>query len=196
MKKSFVVTALFLLLLALPAFADSPNKGALALPIGGNFIDAAGGTGTFAGTFNLQKFAVVNDHLVGQGILTGTMTASTGTVLGSVWKQVALPVSFPGTSLAGLDKSSSSVGSIAVTATCDILHLDLGPLNLDLLGLNVNLQQVVLDITAQSGPGNLLGNLLCAITNLLNGGLNLSGLLTQIAGLLNQILGILNGLGL
>lgn len=193
MKKSFVVAALFLLLLALPAFADSPKSG-LALPIGGNFIDAAGGTGTFAGTFNLQKFAVVNNQIVGQGILTGTMTASTGTVLGSVWRQVALPVSFPGTSLAGLNKSSSSVGSIAVTATCDILHLDLGPLNLDLLGLNVNLQQVVLDITAQSGPGNLLGNLLCAITNLLNGGLNLSGLLTQIAGLLNQILGVLAGL--
>jgi len=52
---------------------------------------------------------------------------------------------------------------------CPILHLDLGPLNLHLLGLNVHLNRVILDITATSGPGNLLGNLLCSVANLLNG---------------------------
>jgi hypothetical protein len=51
----------------------------------------------------------------------------------------------------------------------------------------VHLDKVVLDITAQSGPGNLLGNLLCAVANLLNGG----GPLQQIANLLNQILNLL-----
>lgn len=70
------------------------------------------------------------------------------------------------------------------TSTCQILHLDLGPLNLDLLGLKVSLNKVVLDITAQSGAGNLLGNLLCSVTNLLN---NPSGL----AKVLNQIIGAL-----
>jgi EAL domain-containing protein (putative c-di-GMP-specific phosphodiesterase class I) len=45
----------------------------------------------------------------------------------------------------------------------------------------------VLDITAQSGPGNLLGNLLCAIANLLNS----NGALSSIAQLLNQLLGAL-----
>jgi hypothetical protein len=45
----------------------------------------------------------------------------------------------------------------------------------------------VLDIVAQSGAGNLLGNLLCAVTNLLNGGVALG----QIVNLLNSILGIL-----
>jgi hypothetical protein len=53
--------------------------------------------------------------------------------------------------------------------------------------LNIDLSRVVLDITAIPGAGNLLGNLLCAVTNLLN---NPSGL----AQLLNQILDILNGL--
>jgi len=67
------------------------------------------------------------------------------------------------------------------------LTLTLGPLHLDLLGLVVDLNQVVLNITAQPGPGNLLGNLLCAVANLLNGG-NLSNLLTQLVALLNQIL--------
>jgi hypothetical protein len=51
---------------------------------------------------------------------------------------------------------------------CQILHLDLGPLFLDVLGLQINLSEVVLDITAVSGPGNLLGNLLCSLVHLLD----------------------------
>jgi hypothetical protein len=46
----------------------------------------------------------------------------------------------------------------------------LGPLNLDLLGLVVTLNQVNLVINAVPGAGNLLGNLLCAVAGLLNGG--------------------------
>ena len=72
-------------------------------------------------------------------------------------------------------------------AACDILHLVLGPLDLNLLGLMVHLDRVVLDITAQPGPGNLLGNLLCAVAGLLDNGLQ--GLLGRLADLLNQILG-------
>jgi len=48
-----------------------------------------------------------------------------------------------------------------------------------------------LNITAVPGAGNLLGNLLCAVANLLNGGGGLSTLLTQLTNLLNQILGAL-----
>lgn len=49
----------------------------------------------------------------------------------------------------------------------------------------MHVDKIVIDLDAQSGPGNLLGNLLCAIAGLLDGG----GLLTQIVNLLNQILG-------
>jgi hypothetical protein len=41
--------------------------------------------------------------------------------------------------------------------------LVLGPLSLDLLGLQVDLNQVVLDIVAVTGAGNRLGNLVCAV---------------------------------
>jgi hypothetical protein len=51
---------------------------------------------------------------------------------------------------------------------CEILDLVLGPLDLDLLGLVVFLDTVHLNITAQQGPGNLLGNLLCAVAGLLD----------------------------
>ena len=77
---------------------------------------------------------------------------------------------------------------LVASGNCPILHLVLGPINLNLLGLTVTTNQIVLDITAVPGPGNLLGNLLCAVTNLLNQNpLNLN----QIATLLNQILAAL-----
>ena len=52
---------------------------------------------------------------------------------------------------------------------CQILDLTLGPLNLNVLGLVVTLNQVHLNITAVPGPGNLLGNLLCGVAHLLDG---------------------------
>ena len=75
---------------------------------------------------------------------------------------------------------------------CAILDLSLGPINLNLLGLEVNLDNceggpVTVDITAEPGRGNLLGNLLCGVTNLLNGGLNLGGL-NRLIGNLNRLL--------
>jgi hypothetical protein len=89
--------------------------------------------------------------------------------------------------------------SNAVTsATCSILHLALGPLDLNLLGLRVELDNchngpVTVDITATQG-GGLLGDLLCGLTNLLNNnGPNQTpavlSLLQQIAALLGRILG-------
>jgi hypothetical protein len=77
----------------------------------------------------------------------------------------------------------------AQRATCGILHLVLGPLHLNLLGLHVDLNRVVLNITAHSGSGNLLGNLLCAVAHLLDNNSSLQGLLTRLTNLLNQILG-------
>jgi hypothetical protein len=42
------------------------------------------------------------------------------------------------------------------------------PLDLDVLGLQIDLSQIVLDITAEAGAGNLLGNLLCNVAGLLD----------------------------
>ena len=76
---------------------------------------------------------------------------------------------------------------LTASGTCDILHLELGPLDLDLLGLVVHLDKIVLDIDAESGPGNLLGNLLCGIAGLLDSDATLSA----VARLLNQLIGLL-----
>ena len=80
-------------------------------------------------------------------------------------------------------------------ASCPILHLDLGPLDLNLLGLTVHLNEVVLDVTAVPGPGNLLGNLLCAIAGLLDNvdlGSVLGGLLQN---LIDALIRLLEGIG-
>jgi len=68
------------------------------------------------------------------------------------------------------------------TASCPILNLSLGPINLDLLGLFVQTSPICLSITAQRGPGNLLGNLLCSVANLLNRGLSLQQVLSSLHG--------------
>jgi hypothetical protein len=56
-------------------------------------------------------------------------------------------------------------------AVCNVLLLDLKGLLLNVLGLTIKLNPVVLVIDAASGAGNLLGNLLCALVGLLDGGL-------------------------
>ena len=162
-----LVTA-FTLALMTAAFSASTagTASAQSVPLPGLTVPVIGtGSGaTFNGTLNLQRFVRSGDGVAAIGTLIGTVTDSLGRVT-TVVQNVSLPV---------------NVGA----ATCDILHLDLGPLALDLLGLQVNLNEVILDITAQAGAGNLLGNLLCSITGLLDspGGL---------ARVLNQILGIL-----
>ena len=60
-----------------------------------------------------------------------------------------------------------------------------------MLGLIVHLDPVHLNITAQQGSGQLLGNLLCTVAHLLdnNGSQSLFGFLSPIVNLLNMIIG-------
>jgi hypothetical protein len=59
-------------------------------------------------------------------------------------------------------RKTQGVKSIRVAAAnCPVLHLVLGPLHLDLLGLIVDLNQVGLDIEAV--PGTTIGNLFCQL---------------------------------
>ncbi len=58
-----------------------------------------------------------------------------------------------------------------------LLHLNLDGLFFDLLGLEVDLDEVTLNLTASPGEGKLLGNLLSAVGGLMDGG-GLSDLLS------------------
>lgn len=175
---SILICAVALLTIPVTASAQTANsaaKSALAIPVTGSFAPSAtsgpltsAGTGNFAGTFNIQQFANQNGNLVAIGTLVGTLTNAAGQVTSVVLNNVTATVT-------------------AATGSCSILSLTLGPLHLDLLGLVIDLNQINLNITAQPGPGNLLGNLLCDVANLLNGG----GVLGNLSNLLNQLLGSL-----
>jgi hypothetical protein len=170
------------------AKADAPGQAkkanSLALPISGTATDASGAVHNVTGSFNLQRFASQDGKIVGIGTLMATVTdTGTGAVRTIAVGGVTVPVEASSLPAAGAGEI------VAQQVACNILHLVLGPLDLNLLGLRVQLNQVVLDITAEPGPGNLLGNLLCAIAGLLNPGA--SGPLQQIVNLLNQILQIL-----
>ncbi len=166
------------------ASAPAASPGRITSTVTGTFTNADG-QGTFAGTFTPQKFSVANGVLEATGLLKGTMTDAKGTRLGTVSQTATLPVK----TSAATNGATSNAANAALA--CNILDLVLGPLNLNLLGLVVTLNQVHLVINAVPGAGNLLGNLLCAVAGLLNGGGALSGLLGQITTLLNQILALL-----
>jgi hypothetical protein len=143
-----------------------------AAPKGGNsataLVNIVTDAGAFVGTVSMTGVQLVNGVLTAVGQITGNVLTPSGQVLGPVSQAITAP--------------------LQVSGSCQILNLVLGPLDLDLLGLVVHLNQVVLNITAVPGAGNLLGNLLCAVANLLNSGGPLSTLLNNVVSLLNQIL--------
>ena len=169
-----VMLSLMPLSFSADARTASPRGGQFALMLsqapGGVTVPVTGTTskgGKFTGAFNIKQFSVVNNQIVAVGTLTGTIQTGAGNVIGTILRTISMIVNIN-------------------VATCDILHLELGPLDLNLLGLIVHLDKVVLDIDADP-TGGLLGSLLCAVANLLN----TNGLLADIAALLNQILALL-----
>jgi hypothetical protein len=143
-------------------------SGIVQQTIGTNVIDAV---------VRITKISLAeNGGLLVSGIISGTAN-------GTAFIQAITDV--PAELIRG------GVGTMQGGGACDILALDLGPLHLDLLGLVVDLAPVVLDIVAQTGSGNLLGNLLCAVVRLLDG----PGVFAAIGNLLDQINAILGALG-
>ena len=136
------------------------------------------------GKFTPTRFVV---NSAGKLIARGTLNMVVRDVVSK--KLAPTVVSIPVRSVS-TGAPTSGLTAAAVPPACDILNLVLGPLHLDLLGLVIDLNRVVLNITAQPGPGNLLGNLLCAIAGLLDGSA-VGSQLGQIANLLNSILAIL-----
>lgn len=180
--------ALAMISLMAPAALAAPTATADPVPATiGQPIADIGATVTDV-TITKVKFDKKTSSLLASG--TVDYTTATGEAVTQDFKKVAL------------DVSSAAASDLIGTqqARCDILFLDLGPINLDLLGLVVDLSAVQLDVFAVPGPGNLLGNLLCAVAGLLDPGGALSGLLGSLlnglADLINQLLGQLGGLSL
>jgi hypothetical protein len=138
---------------------------------------------TFEGVFEIQELTFDDDELLAQGLLSGELVKG-GKRAGKKPKaadviedvEVSIPV--------------SALEVIETETACQVLALALGPVDLSLLGLNVHLDQVVLDVTADPTEG-ILGDLLCALagdTGLVDIGDLLDGLI------LLDLLDLLGGL--
>jgi hypothetical protein len=101
--------------------------------ISGTFIDALQGQGEVNGHLELGHFAVEQNFLVVVATLTGVVAESTGQIIGRVNEEIVLPVA-------------------VVDSTCQLLHLDVGPLDLEVEGLHVQFDTSSLGITTQDGP--------------------------------------------
>jgi hypothetical protein len=197
MKLRVSLLALLTISLVLPATiaaADQSPK-ALVLPIAGS---GDGGI-RFSGTLAVQRFVQRNGEVFAVGAVSGTVSGPTG----PIGTSLLLPVSFPvhvGDSLTAPAGgrihpaffSASDRGArviLAQATTCGVLHLDLGAVNLNLLGLAVTTTPVTIDINGDTaGP---LGNLVCTALATVN---NVVGLVNVLNSLLSVVTGLVGGL--
>jgi hypothetical protein len=106
------------------------------------------GNGALHGVLTITGLAL---NETGQLVATGTLAGTAGTqVIQETWTATA-----------------SYFGQGEGAGTCGQLLLELAPTYLAELGLTVEVERLTLDLTAQRGPDALLGQMLCALTYLL-----------------------------
>lgn len=137
------------------------------------------GTKGFKGTYTIERFVSQGGKLYSVGKVVGKAKGGKRVTK----ENVKLPAT-----LAAAGAQSAQVPPIP--GACQVLNLVLGPINLNLLGLSVRTNQINLRIDAVPGAGNLLGNLLCGITNILNPGALANTPLGQLAQILNALLAL------
>jgi hypothetical protein len=111
----------------------------------------------FTGTYTIKRFVASGSKVYAVGTLKGTLKNRKVTR-----SNVRIPAAV------SVPASSSQVPPNPTEGACQILDLVLNPLDLNLLGLHVVTSRIELLIEAIPGQNALLGNLLCAITGLLD----------------------------
>ena len=148
-------------------------------------IDAHSGSGNLLGNLLTDVANLLNGGLSLGNILGGLSATDLSTLLGGL------------TGLLNGALGQATAGSAAQSVTGNILHLSLGPVDLNLLGLEVSLDNcadgpVTVDIGAHTGPGKLLGNLLNSLTHLLDGPANANAVANALDRVANEINNLIN----
>jgi hypothetical protein len=172
-RLTLIVTMLALLLAPLAPAKAATNGFAVAVK------GKAKNGPSVTGTFTIREFVKTGDPANPIGAV-GTLVLTTATGQTAV-AQATMPVK--------LGSPAAPAGASIQLLTCEILELTLGPLDLNLLGLEIHLDTVHLVIEANPA-GGLLGQLLCAVANLLSLG-DILAVLDDLIDLLNQILDLL-----
>jgi hypothetical protein len=155
------------------------------------------GTKNFEGAVTVTRFVQQGGTIFAEGSLTGEVTNKKGKVTHAVEETVQLPVTVVAGEAAAAQDAASQGNAKRATAlqpVCDVLFLQLGPITLNLLGLNLQVgggldgtEPIIVEITADPS-GGLLGQLLCGLA----GGVPLPlDQLIQVLQLLNALFGLL-----
>ena len=146
-----------LLLVAVTAVALSASAATATATAEGTAAPAAASrahaiTGTVSVKFTIKKFVKTRHSLTALGAVLATFTPADG----SAATTVSQPFRAKVTTAARLFSQASP------QRICNVLNLTLDKLSLNLLGLHVDLDKVVLNITANN-RGGVLGSLFCAL---------------------------------
>jgi hypothetical protein len=180
---------------------------ALTLPTVGTFADG----GEFTGTVSINRFEQRGNQIVAIGFVSGVLSRGGRRFGTAVVGEVAWPVILTSGGLQLASGQASGAGRPAQIAwspgegsayrlrpvqaeSCAVIDLALEPINVDVLGLQVALSPVTLNLVGVEGTA--LGGLVCEASDLLGNVAGLVGVLNALLGLLTALLGgLLGGIG-
>jgi hypothetical protein len=134
----------------------------------------------FTGTYAIDRFTSRGGKLYAVGTLKGKLKGRNIKRSG-----VRIPATLARHQAAGASQLPNPTAG-----ACQILNLVLNPIDLNLLGLRVATSRIELLIEAIPGAGNLLGNLLCGITGILDPQAATPASTSQLAQVLNALLAL------
>jgi hypothetical protein len=165
----------------------------LALPVTGSVSGGA----SFVGTINIRNFAVQQGVTVAVAAISGAIVDASGVQARTGLRATALlPVSVSaeagvsGAAFRPSNRTFAAPGFVLASQACGAAHVEIGASNVNLMGVTVMMNPVVLDVGADSG--GLIGSLVCQILGLLGNPTMVTSLLNQ---LLAQLVGLTGGLG-
>lgn len=198
-----VVAAVLSVALGTHINAQGPKKSsaAVTLPAAGTFAEG----GQFTGNITINRFEKRGNQIVAVGLVTGVLSRGGVTLGSAVVGQVTWPVavrvggqvlvSGPARETGTITPASWSDGArspfraIAVQEVCQVVDLALGPVNIDVLGVQVALSPITFNLSG--AVGTPLGDLVCAVSDLIG---NVAGLVNVLNGILGLLTGLLGGL--
>jgi len=153
------------------------------------------------GSFSIQRFARTTDGGVAAvGTLTVNLVDPATAKARTIVTQVAMPVTRSSdastasptgvatqqsrATSAATSRVTSQASLAASTQACETLSLRLEAIQLDLLGMDIQLDQVNVDFTVVPGTSARLGVLLCGVTGVMDSAINP----TERTNILNSLL--------
>lgn len=185
---------------ARPAAAQSGDtQPAVTLQSTGTFARG----GEFTGTVTINRFEVRDNRIVAVGLVQGVLRRGGRTVGSALAGEVVWPVAVSAGGVfaaSGRAPAAPQISRVAVSTgrlvpvqagACPVLEVGLGPVDVNLLGAQVSLGAIALTLEGETGTP--LGDLVCAVSDLLGNVAGLVNLLNNVLGLLTGLLGGLTG---